>query len=317
MCYHALFRWHYRKFVDCGHSIRYEHTFTNWEYCTEFNHQSHCTECNYWHFEEHEFEENYADDGIAYTQTCKVCGYVDCIKHLFSGEYCNENADEHSEKCLTCGEIIKSLHIFGDIISNGNKHYRECEEYGYKDYSDCTVNTWESNGDDTHKGYCTECNGVVLQNHEFEYYNDSDDATHAKRCKYCGLVVSEKHNIKWTPCEDDKTHDGHCDCFLDETYTINNQPHNYSDWENITDDIEVRVCKDCGYEETRNVLPLLGDVNDDNSVNVADAVLLQKWLLAVPNTTLPVWQNADIWQDGKIDIFDLCLMKKLLIKQND
>ena len=47
--------WHYRQCVDCGNSIRYEHTFSDWEYCNKFVHQSYCTECNYWNVEEHEF----------------------------------------------------------------------------------------------------------------------------------------------------------------------------------------------------------------------------------------------------------------------
>lgn len=59
-----------------------------------------------------------------------------------------------------------------------------------------------------------------------------------------------------------------------------------------------------------------GDVNSDGELNIADAVLLQKWLLAFPDTTLPDWNRADLYRDGRLDIFDLCLMKKELISQN-
>ena len=61
-----------------------------------------------------------------------------------------------------------------------------------------------------------------------------------------------------------------------------------------------------------------GDVNSDGELNIADVVLLQKWLLAFPDTNLPDWNRADLYRDGRLDIFDLCLMKRALIeKMND
>lgn len=59
----------------------------------------------------------------------------------------------------------------------------------------------------------------------------------------------------------------------------------------------------------------MGDVNLDGEFNVTDAVLLQKWLLAVPDVELKCWENADFYADGKLDVFDLCMMKKALITQ--
>ena len=58
---------------------------------------------------------------------------------------------------------------------------------------------------------------------------------------------------------------------------------------------------------------LRGDVNADGTFDIADVVLLQKWLLAVPNTHLPIWQAADLCEDNKLDVFDLCLMKREMI----
>ena len=59
----------------------------------------------------------------------------------------------------------------------------------------------------------------------------------------------------------------------------------------------------------------MGDVNNDGEFNVADAVLLQKWLLAVPDTHLADWKAADFCNDNKLDVFDLCLMKQELTKK--
>lgn len=59
-----------------------------------------------------------------------------------------------------------------------------------------------------------------------------------------------------------------------------------------------------------------GDANADGSFTVADIVALQKWLLCVPDTTLADWQAGDLCSDGKLDVFDLCIMKRELLKNN-
>lgn len=56
-----------------------------------------------------------------------------------------------------------------------------------------------------------------------------------------------------------------------------------------------------------------GDVNVDGEFNVSDVVLLQKWLLAVPDTHLANWKAADLCEDNRLDVFDLCLMKRELV----
>lgn len=61
---------------------------------------------------------------------------------------------------------------------------------------------------------------------------------------------------------------------------------------------------------------VIGDCNNDGELSVADAVLLQKWLLAVPDTELANWQAADLCEDGRLDVFDLCLMKRMLVENS-
>ena len=56
-----------------------------------------------------------------------------------------------------------------------------------------------------------------------------------------------------------------------------------------------------------------GDVNNDGAFNISDVVLLQKWLLAVPDTNLANWKAVDFCADNKLDVFDLCLMKRALL----
>lgn len=73
------------------------------------------------------------------------------------------------------------------------------------------------------------------------------------------------------------------------------------------------VCTVCGesYETIEETFK--GDVNCDGSFNVADVVLLQKWLLGAPDVKLDDWKAADLCKDGRLDVFDLCLMKRMLI----
>lgn len=59
---------------------------------------------------------------------------------------------------------------------------------------------------------------------------------------------------------------------------------------------------------------LMGDVNADGEFGIADVILLQKWLLAVPDTHLANWKAADFCEDNKLNVFDLTLMKRALLE---
>lgn len=68
------------------------------------------------------------------------------------------------------------------------------------------------------------------------------------------------------------------------------------------------------YEDYLNNSRIMGDVNCDGEFNIADVVILQKWLLAVPDIKLNNWKAADFYNDEKLDVFDLCLMKREILK---
>ncbi len=59
--------------------------------------------------------------------------------------------------------------------------------------------------------------------------------------------------------------------------------------------------------------PVIGDVNADGKCDIADAVLLQKYLLTI-ETALPDWQAGDLDGNGKLNAADLTLLKRLLIQ---
>lgn len=57
-----------------------------------------------------------------------------------------------------------------------------------------------------------------------------------------------------------------------------------------------------------------GDVNSDGKFDIADVVTLQKWILAVSDVKIDDWKAADLYEDNKINVLDLCIMKRELIK---
>ena len=60
---------------------------------------------------------------------------------------------------------------------------------------------------------------------------------------------------------------------------------------------------------------VMGDINHDGIQNISDVVILQKWLLAVPDTRIEDPSAADFNEDGKIDVLDLCMIKQSLLQK--
>jgi hypothetical protein len=64
----------------------------------------------------------------------------------------------------------------------------------------------------------------------------------------------------------------------------------------------------------KDISSVRGDINADGRLDVADLVLLNKWLLAAPNTQLPDWKAGDLCGDDRLDVFDLVLMRQELVR---
>lgn len=77
---------------------------------------------------------------------------------------------------------------------------------------------------------------------------------------------------------------------------------------------EKNNCKFESLEEAPNKETSTGDINDDDTVTISDAVILQKYLLGDSDAKFTDWQNADLCADGRLDVFDLCMMKKKLVE---
>lgn len=81
-------------------------------------------------------------------------------------------------------------------------------------------------------------------------------------------------------------------------------------------DSETKECfEEISFEIDVQTDDIIGDINGDKLFNVADVVLLQKWLLGTPDVALADWKKADLCNDDRLDVFDLCLMKRVLLNQ--
>ncbi len=58
-----------------------------------------------------------------------------------------------------------------------------------------------------------------------------------------------------------------------------------------------------------------GDINNDGTFNIADVVAFQKWLLGDKGQNIADWKAADLCADDRLDVFDLTMMKKALLKE--
>jgi len=56
---------------------------------------------------------------------------------------------------------------------------------------------------------------------------------------------------------------------------------------------------------------VIGDVNADGSFNVADLVMMQKFLLGAGELT--DYAAGDLCEDEYIDVFDMIMMRKLIV----
>lgn len=70
------------------------------------------------------------------------------------------------------------------------------------------------------------------------------------------------------------------------------------------------VTSDITAIKANNILP--GDLNSDNTLTTADAVLLQRYILGEKSLTQSQWQAADLNADGVVNGFDLALLRQKL-----
>ena len=85
---------------------------------------------------------------------------------------------------------------------------------------------------------------------------------------------------------------------------------------------KIELNNDFGYAIVNKEVPsamkapetVKGDANNDGVFNVSDVVVLNKWLVSAYGAELPNWKAVDYDDNERIDVFDLTVMKKELVK---
>lgn len=176
-------------------------------------------------------------------------------------------------------------------------------------------------------------------NHSFDSWSMTkepkctDEGIKSRKCTICGKTEmesiaplghswSEWETVKEATCIENGETKRECSkCDTTENVPILSTMHKY---ESITvaptyteKGYVLHKCSVCGnsYKDnyTDKLVKVQGDANADGKFDVADVILLQKWLLAVPDAKLADWKAADLCEDDRLDVFDLCMMKRLLI----
>lgn len=65
---------------------------------------------------------------------------------------------------------------------------------------------------------------------------------------------------------------------------------------------------------TTEAKPLIGDIVEDGQLNLLDLVVLQKHLLNIQSITNEQSSAADLNGDKRINIFDLALLKRIILQ---
>ena len=234
----------------------------NWTYAagdTEDNHV--CAECgateqHFWKEVEGTNTATCTEPGVR-TVRCSVCGMekeeeVEAKGHTTDNRW-NYTAQEHYQKCSTCGEKI-----------NRGSHEYEADWGDYACRICNAIHEEECGGALTVKEatcqkivhYCDSCGYDLTEYGTFDEYHDYVDGF----CRYCGAEdpdhVPHEHDYHETHRVDPTcTEDGYieytCDCGDSYTDPLPATGHSWGEWMPAGDGEEVRYCGVCGAEDYR------------------------------------------------------------------
>ena len=154
------------------------------------------------------------------------------------------------------------------------------------------------------------------------------------RSFYQGLVIQSSGEVSFNTenvdeisfllghVDDTDRYDGTMTIYLDEkkydTISLTGDMETIEYTINVSDAAAARIVTSVSYGFPKYALgdvsiKTYGDCNGDGILTAADAVLLQKWLLALPDATIANPIAADMNQDDKLSAMDLSLLKQALI----
>lgn len=205
-------------------------------------------------------------------------------------------------------------------VPKGNMIYSQVAKYPCKDYKfNSNIFTGEAIGDSSWSGWS---NTAVLDAETLKSLGDSYAIEVECSSSYSPVIALQKWSGSqpiWSTVEP-FYFNGDKACFLasDIIEVLNSLEIDYTDLDRMT-------IAPSGGTMTMTKVDLLvkgnytekvkGDINADNEFNISDIVMMQKWLLAMPDAELTDWEAGDLCQDNTIDVYDLICMRKLIAKK--
>ncbi|MGN1481253.1 endo-1,4-beta-xylanase [Porcipelethomonas sp.] len=120
--------------------------------------------------------------------------------------------------------------------------------------------------------------------------------------------------VFWGTTDDKSWRASRCPLLFNEDFTA--KPAYYSIIEGYDiPEVTADTTMDVTDETSDNILP--GDVNLDGNIEIADIVLLQKYLLKLSDFTQDQLDNSDLTSDGKVNILDAVALKRVFLLDID
>ncbi|MDE5884209.1 MAG: dockerin type I repeat-containing protein [Oscillospiraceae bacterium] len=224
----------------------------------------------------------------------------ECLEHVAFEKECAQYAREHTLKGMTYEEIILDLQAFEKEISQFEEdNWRLCHNLSNKEIE--ALFFQETTGQPTwNKPWTIEDYSNIykeIQDYSFQLAEE-EIAKESERLEFLDFEIQEAPGIQ--------------------AIVTVEQLQNFIPSDRLGYTIRLQfLAPTSENSNTSNIFPvevktvISGDTNDDGEIGVVDTIVLQKWLLGVGE--LPNWKNADLCEDGVINIYDLLKLKQMLI----
>lgn len=257
----------------------------------------------------------------SHTVFCPDCGYTvteDCFggkATCLAAAVCDGCKESH-------GDPVEHDYSGTSRYNNDGTHSLQCRN-GCEQYGDaiaCSTDSYTSNGNDTHSGFCTGCNTEMIA----DCTGGTATCEEKAICEVCNKAYGNggrhlydyKHNEThhWPACTR-----GECTAKLAE------EEHDFSEWQivvqptQITVGERVRNCSVCGYTQTEQLGKIVrcGDTDANGTISADDARFALR--LAVKLETASETQTilCDADEDGAVTAADARKILRAAVQLED
>ncbi len=252
----------------------------------------------------------------------------DEIIHNGLGEWKDNNEGYHVLECTDCGKTEFEEHnycIFTEVDEEfSSKACDVCGALCQHDYGE-----FEVYDERAHSETCKICGIIHVTEHEYGEWVQNSDGTNTRTCKYCTYSETCEHSYGEWEDSGDGTHTHSCvKCGYDQ-----NVSHQYGEWVYGENGTSSRMCTDCSateycehvfssWTDSGNAISehscticsmtescMHGDLTDDGIINIFDIALLRKVIL---NGKIDYYTDlaSDANKDGNVNAADLVTLQK-------